>query len=232
MRQNGKAGFWAKNRWVLVLGVLVAIGAVLVSTSGAARSSTLAAQRSQIRSLEAADSHEGQRQADISEKNGLEALGISASRVKADTATIGQLLTMAFTWDSGEAYETARESLQDRFDLSEKSAFFQTFMPPSRFNRDVNGKRYYYIDAVGLNAALDRTIDAEVVTVAGTRYRYAVMADVVVTADGPAQTDGASPSLPQSTATRRVLLYITIDARGTLSELIGVPPSGSTRASR
>lgn len=232
MRQGAEPRFWARNRWVAVLGVMVAIGAVLASANSTARSANLAEQRSQIRSLEAAHSRESQEQADISEKRGLEALGISGSRVKADTATIGQLLTTAFTWDSGEEYETARETLQDRFDLSERSAFFQTFMPPSRFNRDVNGKQYYYIDAVGLNAALDRSIDVEVVAVAGTRYRYAVMADIVATADGPARTEGASPSMPRSTATRRVLLYVTIDARGKISELIGVPPSGSTRTSR
>jgi hypothetical protein len=232
MTKKGKAGFWARNRWVLLLGGLVAIGVVLAGANAAARSTTLAAQKSQIRSLEASSSHETQRKTDVSEKNGLEGLGVSASRIRTDTATIGQLLTIAFTWDSGEAYETARESLQDRFDLSERSAFLQTFMPPSRFNRDVNGKRYYYIDAVGLNSMLGRNIDAEVVAVTGTRYRYAVMADVVVSADGPAQTDGPGPSLPQSTATRRVLLYVTVDARGAVSELVGVPPSGSTRTSR
>jgi hypothetical protein len=232
MTKKGKAGFWARNRWVLLLGVLVTIGVVLAGASAAARSSGLAAQKSQIRALEASSSQEAQRKTDTSEKNGLEGLGISASRIKADTATIGQLLTMAFTWDSGEAYETARESLQDRFDLSERSAFFQTFMPPSRFNRDVNGKRYYYLDAVGLNSMLGRDIDAEVVAVTGTRYRYAVMADVVVSADGPAQADRPGTSLPPSTATRRVLLYVTVDARGTISDLVGVPPSGSTRTSR
>jgi hypothetical protein len=232
MTRRDMTGFWARNSWVLLLGILVAAGVVAAGTSAVTRSTALAAQKSQIRSLEDSYSHETQRKADISEKNGLEGLGLSASRIKADSATIDQLLTMAFTWDSGLAYETARESLQDRFDLSDKSAFLQTFMPPSRFNRDANGKRYYYIDAVGLNSALGRNIDTEVVAVTGTRYRYAVMADVVVSADGPAQTDSQGTALPPSTATRRILLYITLDARGTISDLVGVPPSGPARTSR
>ncbi|MFK4087296.1 hypothetical protein ACI2LF_24525 [Kribbella sp. NPDC020789] len=232
MTRRDTTGFWARNRWVLLFAVLVAAAVVAAATSAATRSTALAAQKSQIRSLEARNSHETQRKADISEKNGLDGLGVSASRIKADTATIGQLLTMAFTWDSGQAYETARGSLQDRFDLSDRSAFLQTFMPPSRFNRDVNGKRYYYIDAVGLNSVLGRNIDTEVVAVTGTRYRYVVMADVVVSTDGPAQTDGQGTSLPPSTAIRRVLLYVTVDARGTISDLVGVPPSGPTRTSR
>ncbi|QNE18085.1 hypothetical protein F1D05_09545 [Kribbella qitaiheensis] len=208
------------------------IGLTLASASATARSTALAAQKTQIESLEARNSREAQRNAETSEKTGLEGLGISASRVKADSATIGQLLSIAFTWDSGDAYEIARTELQDRFDLSEKDAFFRTFMPPSRFNRDADGKRYYYIDAVGLNSALGRNTDTEVVAVTGTRYRYAVMADVVLTIDGSASINQPQPAVPRPTATRRVLVYVTLDARGRLSELAAIAASGSTRTSR
>lgn len=232
MTQTKKAGFWARNRWILALGTVVASGVIVAGASAVGQSQALAAQESQIRSLEAASSQRGQQEAETSEKNGLEGLGVSASRVRADTATIGQLLSIAFTWDSGDAYETARESLKDRFGLSEKDAFLETFIPPSRFNEDVNGKRRYYVDAIAMTSALGRDVDVEVVEVAGTRYRYAVMADIEVGADGPAQTGGRGQATSQQTAIRRVLIYVTVDTDGTVSDLVGIPPSGSTRSSR
>lgn len=226
-----KSGFWARNRWILAFATVVATGIILATAEAVDQSRHLAAQESQVRSLQASSSQDARQEAEVSEKTVLAGTGISAARVRKDTATLAQLLSMAFTWDSGETYELARESLKDRFGLSEKDAFLQTFLPPSRFNEDASRKRRYYIDAIAMTSAVSRNLDVDVVEVAATRYRYAVIADIEVGVSSAAQNGEGQPTR-QPTATRRVLLYATVSADGTVSNLTGIAPSGSTRFSR
>ena len=216
-----KQGFWARNRWVLALGAVVAIGGCLSGVTVADQAQTIASQTTQIAKLQQDVSSQEAQLAKATEQNATQALGVSDSRVKKDTAEIRQLLATAFTWDSGDSYETARETLKSRFDL-----------PPARFNQDNSGKRYYYLDATGLNSALGSNVDIEVVEVSATTYRYAVMADTEVGVDGPDQLDGQGNPLPKSTATRRVLVLVTTDATGKLTHMIGFPASGAKRQSR
>lgn len=227
-----KQGFWARNRWVLALGAVVAIGGCLSGVTVADQAQTIASQTTQIAKLQQDVSSQEAQLAKATEQNATQALGVSDSRVKKDTAEIRQLLATAFTWDSGDSYETARETLKSRFDLTEDDAFLQSFMPPARFNQDNSGKRYYYLDATGLNSALGSNVDIEVVEVSATTYRYAVMADTEVGVDGPDQLDGQGNPLPKSTATRRVLVLVTTDATGKLTHMIGFPASGAKRQSR
>ncbi|BAS11916.1 hypothetical protein AHiyo8_02190 [Arthrobacter sp. Hiyo8] len=229
--QTQKQGFWTRNRWVLVLGAMVAVGGCLAGISAAGQSQAVAAQTAQITQLR---QDAASRQAQIEQataQNASRALGVSDSRVKKDTAEIQQLLSTAFTWNSGDTYETGRATLNSRFDLTEEDAFLQSFMPPAQFNQDQSGKRYYYLDAIGLNSKLGSNVDIEVVEVSATNYRYAVMADTVVGSNGPATIDAQGKPMPKPTATRRVLILVTTDVTGRLTQMIGFPASGETRQS-
>lgn len=162
------------------------------------------------------------------EANVLESLGASRSRMDTDASLIESLLDTAFTWDSGLAYEAAREQLKDRFDLAEDDVFLQEFMPPSRFNEDGDGRRFYYIDAVGLNSAPQDDPDIEAVQVRANDYTYVVLVDIEVTSDAVTRNDASSESV---TAYRQMLLFVTVDAARTVSGLHGVSASGETRHS-
>ncbi|MFC9756688.1 hypothetical protein [Streptomyces sp. NPDC056921] len=158
----------------------------------------------------------------------LQALGASRNRLGTDGEIIKALLGMAFTWDSGQRYEEARERLKSRFGLTENQVFLKSFMPPSRFSEDTQGRRFYYIDAVGLNSALGEDPNIEVVDVKAGDYTYAVMANVDATSDAVNQK---SASKARTTAHRQVLLFVTVGAQGKVSNLSGVPASGETRHS-
>ncbi|MFD9867486.1 hypothetical protein ACFXI8_23680 [Streptomyces niveus] len=158
----------------------------------------------------------------------LAALGVSQNRLSTDGERIKSLLSMAFTWDSGQSYEAARESLKSRFGLTENGTFLKSFMPPPRFNEDAQGRRYHYIDTVGLNSALGADPDIEVVDVEAGIYTYAILADVEATSDAVSQNKASKASV---TAHRRALLFVTVDAQGEVSNLSGIPASGETRHS-
>lgn len=229
--QARKQGFWARNYWVLVLGAVVAVGGCLAGINAAGQSQAAATQTAQITQLQQDAAGRQAQLAQTTEQNAAQALGVSDSRVKKDTAEIQQLLSTAFTWDSGDSYETARETLKSRFDLTEEDAFLQSFMPAAQFNQDQSGKRYYFLDAIGLNSKLGSNVDVEVVEVSATNYRYGVMADTVVGANGSAAIDAQGNPMPKPTATRRVLIFVTTDATGKLTQMIGFPASGATRQS-
>lgn len=128
----------------------------------------------------------------------------------------------------GQSYEAARESLKSRFGLTENGTFLKSFMPPSRFNEDGQGRRYHYIDTAGLNSALGAESDIEVVDVEAGIYTYAILADVEATYDAVSQNRASKASV---TAHRRALLFVTVDAQGKVSNLSGIPASGETRYS-
>lgn len=222
---------WSRLRWVIVLAGAVAVAGVVVGATQAAQAGETRAQRAEISSMEAQLNMAQSTQSETIESAVQEGLGVSPGRVSADTAVITEFATLSFEWDSGESYEEAREHLKSEFGLTETDDYLVTFLPPSRYNQDAEGKRYYYLDAVGLNTTLGGDVEVAVVSVDGTKYRYAVFVDTVVTADGPVATDERGEPRPQPEATRRVMLMMTVDADGTISEISGIPPSGSTRAS-
>ena len=229
--QTTKQGFWLRNRWVLVLGAMVAVGGCLAGISATGQSHAVASQTAQITQLQQDAASRQAKLEQVTAQNAFQALGVSDSRVKKDTAEIQRLLSTAFTWNSGDAYDTARATLKSRFDLTEEDAFLQSIMPPAQFNQDQSGKRYYYLDAIGLNSKLGNNVDIEVLEVSATNYRYAVMADTVVGSNDPAAIDAQGNSLPKPTATRRVLIFVTTDVTGRLTQMIGFPASGTTRLS-
>ncbi|MEU7315492.1 hypothetical protein [Streptomyces sp. NPDC007083] len=158
----------------------------------------------------------------------LKAIGASRNRLDKDASIIAGLVDSAFTWDSGEAYAQARTRLKERYELTEKSEFLTRFMPPSRYNEDADGKRYYYIDTQGMNSAVGDEPEVEIVKVAAGDYSYAVLVDVEVTSDAVKRNNA---NKGRYAADRTVLLFLTVDAKGEVSDLSGVPTSGSTRHS-
>ncbi|WP_026820068.1 hypothetical protein [Arthrobacter castelli] len=223
--------FRGRNLAVLVLVVLLLAAGLLAFSERASQVQALAAQQQKIDQLSSELKHQQQRNAEAAEQNAFKALGITASRLDEDAEVINSLLSMAFTWDSGLEYAQARQSLIERFNLNADGEFLSDFMPPAKFNQDAEGKRYYYIDAAGLNSAVGEDVDIELVKVRATEYRYAVLADIEVSSDAPVKVDAQGEKQPVPTATRRLLLYVTVNGGGEVSDLSGVPASGTTRTS-
>ncbi|WP_328689698.1 hypothetical protein OHA74_11505 [Streptomyces phaeochromogenes] len=223
-----RRGFFRRNLSVLVTAAVLAVVATVASATWSSQHAALAEQETRISDVDG-------RLAGIQKKNAeqvnadvMAALGVSQNRLSTDGERIKSLLSMAFTWGSGQSYDVARESLKSRFGLAENETFLKLFMPPSRFNEDSRGRRYYYIDTVGLNSALGEDPDIEVVDVKAGVYTYAVLADVEVTSDAVSQNKASKASV---TAHRRALLFVTLDAQGKVANLSGVPASGETRHS-
>ncbi|MYR60064.1 hypothetical protein GTY54_28815 [Streptomyces sp. SID625] len=221
-------GFFRRNLSVLATAAVLAVVATVAGATMSSQHAALAGQEAQISDIEGHLAGIQRKNAEQVNADVMASLGVSQDRLSTDGERIMSLLSTAFTWDSGQSYRAARESLKSRFGLAENETFLKSFMPPSRFNEDPQGRRYYYIDTVGLNSALGEEPSIEVVNVKAGIYTYAVLADVEVTSDAVSQNKASSASV---TAHRRALLFVTVDAQGKVSNLSGVPASGETRHS-
>lgn len=221
-------GFWPRNMWVLLLLALFVAGTIGFGAVHSADQRAQDAQSARIVQLEAEIARAEHRDAASPDDAVRRTLGVDPARVASDSAEIQDLLRIATTWDSGEKYEAARESLKRKYKLTETDDFLTTFMPPSRFNVDSGGRRYYYIDALGLTSQLDSDVEVEVMSVRGTTYRYAVIAEVLASSS---VTDAKGTQGLVSAASRKTLVYVTTDSEGRVNELTGFPASGATRTS-
>lgn len=224
-----RRGFLRRNLTVLGTAAVLAVVATVGGVTWSSQHAALVEQEAQINDVEGHLAAVQKSRAEQVNADVMAALGVSQSRLSTDGERIRSLLSMVFTWDSGQSYEAARESLKSRFGLTENEMFLKSFMPPSRFNEDSQGRRYYYIDTVGLNSALGADPDIEVIDAKAGVYTYAVLADVEVTSDATSQNKASKASV---TAHRRTLLFVTVDAQGKVSNLSGVPASGETRHSK
>ncbi|WP_328791481.1 MULTISPECIES: hypothetical protein [unclassified Streptomyces] len=224
-----RRGFFRRNLTVLGTAAVLAVVATVGGATWSSQHATLVEQEAQINDVEGHLMAVQKSRAEQVNADVMAALGVSQSRLSTDGERIRSLLSMVFTWDSGQSYEAARESLKSRFGLTENEMFLKSFMPPSRFNEDSQGRRYYYIDTVGLNSALGADPDIEVIDAKAGVYTYAALADVEVTSDATSQNKASKASV---TAYRRALLFVTVDAQGKVSNLSGVPASGETRHSK
>lgn len=220
---DDQPGFFRRNAWVMALAALVVVAGGVTAVSLRAGDDALIAQETRIAELEAQLDAVDRRQAEQADQDVFTALGITRSRVASDRTILADLLEPSFTWSSGEEYEEAREFLKGHFGLTEDDAYLATFLPPAEFNQHVSGERFYYIDSLGLTSSLTRT-QVEVAEVEGTEYAYVVIADIEMSAPAPA---GGT-----ATVQRRLLLNVTIDGDGDLSDLSGTPPSGATRTAQ
>ncbi|MEU7156132.1 hypothetical protein AB0A98_06760 [Streptomyces chrestomyceticus] len=223
-----RRGFVRPNLWVLATAAVLSIVGTVAGVTWSSQQAALAEQRAQISDVEEHLAVIQKRDVERVNAGMMAALGVSQNRLNTDGERIKSLLSMAFTWDSGQSYEAARERLKSRFGLTENETFLKSFMPPSRFNEDSQGRRYYYIDTIGLNSALGEAPDIEVIDAKADVYTYAILADVEATFDAVSQNKASKASV---TAHRRALLFVTVDAQGKVSDLSGVPASGETRHS-
>lgn len=159
-------------------------------------------------------------------------LGISSTRLLKDEQMLRELLGTAFNWNSGESYENARETLQRRYKVPEDSEFLTAFLPPSKFNEDGAGKRYYWLDSIGLNAKIDESkAQIDVASVSGSTYVYLVSGTLEYSSDftdTTAKDGGLGNAEPR--ANRQVLLEVTVQGDGSLGSVTGIPASGQTKS--
>lgn len=225
--EKRSGAFLRRNLWLLLTASALMIAMISTSIIWSQRAGAIETQESEIESLKTQISQIELAEAEQVDSDILEALGVSRGRLAKDARVINQLLDTALTWDSGLAFEAARDELKDRFGLTEEDPFLTEFMPPSRFNEDSEGNRYYYIDTTGVNSAVGDDPEIEVVSVMADKYRYAILADVRITADAVEQ--GGSAEVPSTH--QAMLLFVTVDAEGNISDLAGAPASGSSRFS-
>ena len=214
-------GFLRRNAWVVVTAVLLALLAVTTAWTWGSQETALDQQTARIGELERGLVAAEAARAEVVQADVMTGLGISQGRLNKDARVISDLAGTVFTWDSGLAYEEARTQLKDRYQLAEDDAFLTGFMPPSRYNVDTEGERYYYIDAMGLNSSVEGEPDIEVVKAVVGEYTYAVMVDVRVSSDAIEQTGVTRDPV---TAQRRMLIFLTVDAEGDVSGLPVSPP--------
>lgn len=218
-------GFFRRNALVMLVAAVFVLVTISAGVSWGSQHSRLSEQEAQIKSLQSEIKKAELKRAEHVSTGVMDSLGISQTRLLQDARTIQTLADVAFTWETGAEYEQARSDLKRQFDLTEDDVFLQEFMPPSRYNEDASGKRYYYIDTVGLNSSVSGDVDLEVLKVVADKYTYGVLVDISVTSDA---VSGGSGTI---SAARKALLFVTVDAQGTISDLSGVPASGSTRQS-
>lgn len=149
-----------------------------------------------------------------------EALGTDPGRVRTDTRTVRALARIALRWDSGDSYARARERIQRRYGLDPGSQLMTTLLPAPGVNRDAQGETYDAIDATGANCALKK-VDVGVVGVVGTESSYVAEAVVTITSD----------TVKDSETERSVLIKITLDAAGEVTDASGYIANTPTRES-
>lgn len=225
---QGRRGWLRRNGWLVALAGALAVLAVVTGTSWIGHGTELDAQRTRIQGLKRELGQAQTKNSERVEQDVLSALGVSRSRLNRDAPILTDLVKTTFTWDSGESYEQARTGIKDRFGLTEKDPFLTDFMPPSRYSTDADGKRYYYIDAEGMNSSLKGDPSIEVVKVVAGDYQYAVIVTVDATSDAVERNNS---NKGQYSASRQALLFVTVDDKGGISGAAGVPASGSTRHS-
>lgn len=220
-------GFWARN-WLLAVLAVLMVGAIVAVTlqarsDGAVideQETRMAQIRSEIRTAQL--EREEEVEADV-----LATLGLSTSRLAQDAPIIDRFVDTAFTWTSGVDYELARTDLQEQFGLSASDPFLTEFMPPSSYNEDASGERYYTIDVLGMNSSAG-SMDISVVRAVADEYSYVVVAQMDLTSDDVlAGTNGTA----SSTAHRQVLLEMTLTGDGEITSVTGIPAEGEARSS-
>lgn len=138
-----------------------------------------------------------------------DALGTNAQRVATDTEVIRQFMKTVTTWETGEEYTEARESVVRRYKLDERSQFMRVYFQEPIFNTDSSGNKFYVVDTEGLNSSLS-SIDVKVLGVSGTEYKYMVLADI-----GSSSNDG------KAGANKTSVIYLTLDGEGLMTDVSG-----------
>jgi hypothetical protein len=208
--------FFYRNALMLILAAVFVASGIAYFATVAGQHAESASQQQEIADLEA------RMQTQLAEAKAKQqsvvddSLGTNARRVTADTAAIRQFVKTVATWNTGEEYAAARESVMRRYKLSKDSQFMKVYFQEPVSNRDSSGKTFYAVDADGLNSSLGM-VDVKVLGVSGTEYRYMVLADIA-----------ASSSDGKASATRTSVIYLTLDGEGVMSDVSGY--ASGTRA--
>ena len=201
--------FLQKNVLLLLLAGVFAVVAVSYFVVSTNHESEVVTQEQEIAELDAQMETElatarAEQQAVVDD-----VLGTNGARIEDDTVLIREFLQTVTTWETGEEYEAARESVIRRYALDEESQFMQVYFQEPVYNTDSSGNRYYVVDTQGLNSALS-SIDVLPLGVTGTEYRYMVLTDISSTSD-----DG------EANASKTSVIYLTLDGEGTFSDVSG-----------
>ena len=159
-------------------------GLVLVLTIGAVSTVNL----SQSRSLLAQEDEKVELQNRIDQlsvenntqitKVKAQANGIDVNRVENDDKVAEELMQTVFTWKSYDEYNEIRNTLMNKYQLSNDSSFMQTFMPEI-YNEVLDGKNYNRIDVGGYNISFNNMTSYVVSIDEKTKvYEYFTIVDV------------------------------------------------------
>ena len=159
-------------------------GLVLVLTIGAVSTVNL----SQSRSLLAQEDEKVELQNRIDQlsvenntqitKVKAQANGIDVNRVENDDKVAEELMQTVFTWKSYDEYNEVRNTLMNKYQLSNDSSFMQTFMPEI-YNEVLDGKNYNRIDVGGYNISFNNMTSYVVSIDEKTKvYEYFTIVDV------------------------------------------------------
>ncbi|MDT8913569.1 hypothetical protein [Amycolatopsis sp. PS_44_ISF1] len=228
-RQSPPPGFCRRNISILSTAALLAVVAGVVGAAWITRDAVLEQQVSTIGALQKQVTAAQSARYRQTENDVMISLGFSRIRMDKDVEIIRSLITTVFTWNSGTSYEHARTTLKQRYGITEHDPFLKIFMPPSRYNQDAAGTRYYYIDAQGLHSSVDGDPDIEITRATAGDYTYAVEVDVQTASDAVTQH---TPDQAARANSRRMLLTLTVSAARRVSSLAGTPASARTRHSR
>ena len=107
-----------------------------------------------------------------------QANGIDVNRVENDDKVAEELMETVFKWKSYDEYNEIRNTLMNKYQLSNDSSFMQTFMPEI-YNEVLDGKNYNRIDVGGYNISFNNMTSYVVSIDEKTKiYEYFTIVDV------------------------------------------------------
>lgn len=162
----------------LISGLVLALTIGAVSTVNLSQSRSLLAQHDEKVELQnRIDQLSVENNTQIT-KVKAQANGIDVNRVENDDKVAEELMEMVFTWKSYDEYNEIRNTLMNKYQLSNDSSFMQTFMPEI-YNEVLDGKNYNRIDVGGYNISFNNMTSYVVSIDEKTKvYEYFTIVDV------------------------------------------------------
>lgn len=162
----------------LISGLVLALTIGVVSTVNLSQSrSLLALQDEKVELQNRIDQLSVENNTQIT-KVKAQANGIDVNRVENDDKVAKELMEMVFTWKSYDEYNEIRNTLMNKYQLSNDSSFMQTFMPEI-YNEVLDGKNYNRIDVGGYNISFNNMTSYVVSIDEKTKiYEYFTIVDV------------------------------------------------------
>lgn len=162
----------------LISGLVLALTIGAVSTVNLSQSRSLLAQQDEKVELQnRIDQLSVENNTQIT-KVKAQANGIDVNRVENDDKVAKELMETVFTWKSYDEYNEIRNTLMNKYQLSNDSSFMQTFMPEI-YNEVLDGKNYNRIDVGGYNISFNNMTSYVVSIDEKTKiYEYFTIVDV------------------------------------------------------